>query len=177
MRKFALTAFALMAVGTSGWSSDTKYGVQATLSLPQGSFRTQAVDSNNGYGGGLFVDFHLADGNVLRPRLDFTQYGKATGNFGETRQWSNFSLGADYLYYLSGKPQGFYATLGLAATTYQFRYTFSNTPIDKSYNRLSVSAGLGYSFDDHWEGSLKYTKSSIEHFNPSALNIGVAFKF
>jgi hypothetical protein len=170
----------MLTSGTFGKSADTNIGVQAALSLPQGEFKSR-VDSNNGYGAGIFFDIQFEGGHVLRPRFDFTQYATATlknpGISDQSRQWSDYSLGTDYLYYLSGKPQGFYVTFGLGVTKTNLKYTYNNNSINESYTRFGTAIGLGYSFNQQWEGSLRYTTSSVQNVNPSAVKLGLAFKF
>ncbi len=182
LRSLSLTALALGSLGLQA-QEGPRFGLQATLSLPQGDLK-DAVDSKMGYGVGAHVTFDLAGGHMIRPRLDATWYPKYTVSdpFGSASlTYSNIALGADYLYFVEGKPQGLYFTGGLSAVQWKGEATVTVLGISGSDSqtttKLGLAAGLGYQFNKTVGAELRYQTSKVWDGNADSLQAGVTFRF
>ena len=182
LRSLSLTALALGSLGRQA-QEGPRFGLQATLSLPQGDLK-DAVDSKMGYGVGAHVTFDLQGGHMIRPRLDATWYPKYTVSdaFGSASvTYSNLSLGADYLYFVEGKPQGLYFTGGLSAVQWKGEASVNVLGISGSDSetttKLGLAAGLGYQFNKTVGAELRYQTSKVWDGNANSLQAGVTFRF
>jgi opacity protein-like surface antigen len=182
LRTLTLAALALGSLGLQA-QEGPRFGLQGSLSLPQGDLK-DAVDSKMGYGLGAHMTFDLTGGHMLRPRLDATWYPKYTvsdpsGSLGVT--FSNVALGADYLYFVEGKPQGLYFTGGLSAVRWKAQTDVTVLGISgsetESTTKLGVAAGLGYQFNKTVGAELRYQTSKVWDGNANSLQAGVTFRF
>ena len=170
---------------------EVRYGLQGTLSSPTGDLKD--TTDHLGFGAGLFADFSLGGGHVIRPRFDYVYYPEKSESFRESGfnaevKWSvnSAALGADYLYYVEGRPQGFHVLVGLGAMHYEIRAksstsfggtSYSDVFRDKTETKLSYALGFGYDFSKNWGFNLRYTSLKIEDVNLSAFNAGLTYRF
>lgn len=186
----------LFGLAQAGFARDLRLGLQGNLSAPTGGTRDLAKP---GFGAGVFVDWHLQGGHVLRPRFDFNRYG--THDFSGTNQsgvlvtsdddLSTYALGADYLYYLGGKPEGWFFSAGLSAMRYEIRRVFNpGTPqeLDSPLTRTrpAVALGFGYGFSRNLEINFRFCSSEKVDGQASGFrlntemntsHLGVAYRF
>ena len=137
-----------------------------------------------GFGLGAHMTLDLKGGHMIRPRLDATWYPKfSTGDstFGGSTKFSNVSLGADYLYFVEGKPEGLYFTGGLSAVRWKAEADvtlFGTTMSDsESTTKLGLAAGLGYQFNKTVGAELRYLKGKAWDGDLDAIQAGVTFRF
>ena len=126
---------------------------------------------------GVHGTFDLGDGHMLRPRLDYSVFPEAS--FGSLKQsaW-DLSLGGDYLYFVSGKPEGLYVTGGLAVVRWSFERDYSGTKVTANTTKLGLAAGVGYQWNATVGTELRYTYSKIDSgFNADGLQAGVTIRF
>lgn len=159
-----------------------RFGVQVHGSLPLGDLK-EAVDSKPGVGAGAHMTFDLGGGHMLRPRFDAVFFPEGTRDAVKTKA-RDLSLGADYLYFPGGKPEGLYLTAGLGL----HRWTVdTNAPAfgfstSQSSSRFGVAAGLGFAFNPAVGAELRYVHTKFANqtaWDPTApsLQAGVTFRF
>jgi len=168
---------AILAAATLALKAEApRYGVQGLVNVPLGDLK-DFVDSKPGPGVGVHGTFDLGDGHMLRPRLDYTIYPEAS--FATVKQSAtSLSLGGDYLYFLAGKPEGFYFTAGIAAVRWSFetKDTFSKVTADTT--KLGLAAGVGYQWNATVGTEARFLHSRIAHgFQADALQVGVTIRF
>jgi hypothetical protein len=153
-----------------------RYGVQGLVNIPLADLRDY-VDSKPGPGIGIHGTFDLGDGHMVRPRLDYTIYPEAA--FATVKQTATqASLGADYLYFLSGRPEGLYLSGGVAAMRWSFETNAAGLRTSGHTIKLGFAAGVGY----QWNATLG-TEARIVHsaiasdFQADALQLGVTVRF
>lgn len=156
-------------------------GVAAGLSFPTGDLKRELNDHP-----GLILAFNLpidfGKGRILRPRAefqifpvsDYATYDSAQGRwYRESRSLNSFTLGADYLHYLSGKTfRGWYLLGGAGIqgwwetkTVYDSRYwDWGREDSHNSHNRtgLAVDLGAGYQFNRSFGLELRAVHSPFE---------------
>ena len=131
-------------------------------------------------GGGAHGTIDLGYGHMIRPRLDYTLFPEATVKAIKSK-FNDLSLGADYLYFISGKPEGLYVTGGLAL----HRWTVDRTEAGLSYsgtsNKPGFAAGAGYAFNASFGAELRFlsTKYSAsgKDFTANGIQAGVTLRF
>ena len=176
--KFAhVLPLALLAtLGQGLLAEETRYGLQAHADLPLGDLKT-FVDSHRGLGFGIHETIDLLDGNMLRPRLDYTRFPEATLPAGR-QSASSLSLGADYLYFFEGKPEHFYLTLGLAATRWSLGTKSASLDSTHETTRLSTAFGFGYQWSAALGTELRLTNSKVSStFKGNTMQAGVTLRF
>ncbi len=187
---------ALFLAGSAALSAgEARWGLQGTVSSSQGDLKDLTSDA--GFGAGVFVDFDLGHGHVLRPRFDYVYYPEKTStetgviNGQSTKfsvKWStnNAAYGMDYLYYFEGRPMGGHLILGLDGSRYEIKATSSetagsNTASDsfrgKSSTKLGYVVGMGYDWPNHWGLNVRYTSVKIDDGNFNAINAGLTYHF
>ncbi len=175
MKSAAPILLAALAAG-SLWAEETRFGVQLQVASPRGDLK-QFVDGNLGPGLGLHATLDLGDGQLLRPRLDYTSLPEAT--FGARRQRAtSLSLGSDYLFFVEGKPEGLYFALGLAAMRWSLRTTLATSQATSAGTRPGVSFGIGYLWTETLGTELRYGHSRVSQvFSASTLQAEVTLRF
>ncbi|MCX6546888.1 MAG: outer membrane beta-barrel protein [Holophagaceae bacterium] len=175
MKSAAPILLAALAAG-SLWAEETRFGVQLQVASPRGDLK-QFVDGNLGPGLGLHATLDLGDGQLLRPRLDYTSLPEAT--FGARRQRAtSLSLGSDYLFFVEGKPEGLYFALGLAAQRWSLRTTLATSQATSAGTRPGVSFGIGYLWTETLGTELRYGHSRVSQvFSASTLQAEVTLRF
>jgi hypothetical protein len=166
-RSTALVAASILALGATAQAADTKFGIQATLSLPQ-SDQGDLVDNNMGFGIGANVLIPVSGGHAIVPRLDYTAYsGSKDDFFGEKAdtKLKILAVGADYNYYFSGKTaEGGYIGAGIgmvsakveATSQLDRRFTADGK---KTTSYLAVCGG--YAFTPSAALELRFQTASI----------------
>ncbi|WP_243295316.1 outer membrane beta-barrel protein [Geothrix mesophila] len=185
-RLFTALAVALAFGAVQTRAEEPRFGLQLHANLPTGDLKT-AVDNKPGAGLGAHVTFDLGAGHVIRPRFDAVFYPEGTVNGFKTKA-NDLSLGADYLYFPGGKPDGLYLTAGLGLhrwsvdTTIPAIGSFPETSASQTSTRFGYSAGLGYNFNATLGAELRYVGSSYANqtaWDPkaNAIQIGMTFRF
>lgn len=175
--RLSLALAALVALALPLKAEEPRFGMQAAVNAPLGDLK-DFVDSKPGFGVGVHGTFDLGYGHMIRPRADFNVYPQA--NFsGIKNNASNFGLGADYLYFLAGKPERLYLTGGLSAV----RWSFSNDvpgfgKVSNNTTKLGIALGVGYQWNRTVGTEGRYTTSKVgENFTANALQAGVTIRF
>ena len=135
------------------------YGLSVQLNTPMGDLRDD-TDKGVGIGASALVQWNLARGHAIRPRLDVnvfnvSRYEPSHSNYRESRNLSAVGLGVDYLYYTAGTPRGLYVTGGAGVTRWDLTYTTSDKvgstysssyDSNKNTTSLTLAGGLGWQF-------------------------------
>jgi opacity protein-like surface antigen len=164
-------------------AEDPRFGVQVHGNLPSGDLK-DAVDSKLGVGGGAHVTFDLGGGHVIRPRIDYTFFPETTlnsGTFTVKNKISTLGAGADYLYFIDGKPEGLYVTGGLAFHHWKADVTAGAATYSDSSNKAGFAAGVGFNFNASFGAELRFTSSrygsNSKEFTANAIQAGVTLRF
>lgn len=180
MFRTSTLTFTLVAVlGVSARAEEPRFGVQAHANLPNGDLN-DAVDSKLGLGGGVHGTFDLGDGHVIRPRLDYTIYPEATVKAIRSK-FNDLAVGADYLYFLSGKPEGFYLTAGLGLHRWNVDRTAAGVTYTGTSSKPGFAAGAGFNFNSSVGVearfiTTKYSASGTD-FTANTIQAGVTLRF
>jgi len=172
------TLAALTITALSLQAEAPRYGVQGLVNIPLADLKTY-VDSKPGPGFGIHGTFDLSDGHMVRPRLDYSLFPEAS--FATVKQTAtSLSLGADYLYFIAGKPEGFYFTAGLSAVRWSLQE--KNSPIigDTTTNttKFGLAAGVGYQWNATVGTEARWLRSRVASgFKADALQAGVTIRF
>ena len=160
-----------------------RFGLQAGLNLPMGDLK-DAVDSKVGLNIGAHMALDFKGGHMLRPRVDYTwfpEYSVSGGGASASTKFSSLSLGADYLYYVDGRPQGLYFTGGLALVQWKAESSASYLGISASGSqtttKLGLAVGAGYQFNKTVGAEVRYQMSKAWEGNLDAIQVGVTFQF
>jgi opacity protein-like surface antigen len=159
VKYLALLPFALILPLAAQESSQPTYGLSVQLNSPLGDLKD---DTDKSLGGGLsfLMQWNLAQGHAIRPRLDLnifnvSQYEPSHSNYRESRNLSSVGIALDYLYYAGGTPRGLYLTAGAGVTRWDLSYTTSDRSgstysssydSNKNTTSLGLAAGLGWQF-------------------------------
>jgi opacity protein-like surface antigen len=179
MKPSSLSPLVILAsVALSLHAEAPRYGVQGLVNIPLGDLKTY-VDSNPGPGVGIHGTFDLSDGHMLRPRLDYSIYPEAS--FATVKQTANsLSLGGDYLYFIAGKPEGFYFTAGIAVVRWSLQKKHDPLTGDTTSNttKFGMAAGVGYQWNATLGTEARWLRSSVaKNFQATALQAGVTVRF
>jgi opacity protein-like surface antigen len=171
-----LTLAILAAASLALRAEAPRYGVQGLVNVPLGDLK-DFVDSKPGPGVGVHGTFDLGDGHMLRPRLDYTIYPEAS--FATVKQSAtSLSLGGDYLYFLAGKPEGFYFTAGIAAVRWSFETKDVFSKVSADTTKLGLAGGVGYQWNATVGTEARFLHSRIDRgFQANALQAGVTIRF
>jgi hypothetical protein len=138
-----------MAAGATLTAQDVRFGLQVHGNVPLGDLK-DAVDSKPGFGGGAHLAWNLGGGHMLRPRIDYiffpenssyvaSGYGvSASGKY----KLDDLSGGVDYLYFLDGKDDGFYLTVGASWNRWKVDYKYTVT-VGSEVRYTSTKFGKG----------------------------------
>lgn len=181
-----VTRFALAALAGAAFpalAEEPRFGVQVHGSIPTGDLK-DAVDSKLGLGGGAHVTFDLGGGHMVRPRLDYTLFPETTLNSGTLALKNKFnvlSAGADYLYFLEGRPEGFYVTAGLGLNHWKADVTVNGASYSDTANKVGFAAGAGYNFNATFGAELRFSSSKYgsrdKEFTANLIQAGVTLRF
>lgn len=173
------TALAIALAASLARAEDPRFGVQAHGNVPTGDLK-DAVDSKLGVGGGAHVTFDLGDGHMIRPRIDYTFFPEATVSAIRNKV-NDLSLGADYLYFISGKTEGLYLTGGLSFNHWKVDVTAAGISSSDTSNKPGFAAGLGYNFNASFGAEVRLITSKYasgtKDFTASAIQAGVTLRF
>lgn len=183
----ALVAVSLALAPNPARAEEPRYGLQLHASQPQGDLK-DAQDSKLGLGMGAHMTFDLRGGHMIRPRFDAVFF-PSSNRYGFTYKTTDLSLGADYLYFLRGKPQGAYLIAGLGLHHWKTELSSpaiggypAGTVTDTS-NKLGTAFGIGYSFNHAVGAELRYlcmvTKDGADKVESrrSTLELGINYRF
>ncbi len=177
LSRFALAALAVAGLTAPLKAEEPRFGIQGMVNAPLGDLK-DFVDSKPGLGVGVHGTIDLGAGNMIRPRFDFNYFPEATLS-GIKNNATNVGLGMDYLYFIAGKPEGFYVTGGLSAVRWSFS---SEVPgyakVSTDTTKLGIAVGAGYQWNATVGTEARYTTSKIDSgFTASALQAGVTIRF
>ncbi|MBI4912624.1 MAG: porin family protein [Acidobacteria bacterium] len=179
LRTTALTLAALGLASTQVRAEDPRFGVQASANIPNGDLK-DAVDNKLGVGGGAHFTFDLGDGHMVRPRIDYIFFPEATISAIRNKV-NELSLGADYLYFLEGKPLGLYFTGGLSFNRWKADVTKAGVTSSDSSSKPGFALGAGYNFNASFGAEVRFTGSKYsvgsKDFSANALQAGVTLRF
>ena len=160
-----------------------RFGLQLGLNLPQSDLK-DAVDSKVGFNVGAQTTFGFSGGHMLRPRLDYAWFPEYTESYaGATSgvKISSLGLGADYLYFVEGRPQGFYITGGLSAVRWKLEvsasYLGSSFSDSEDTTKLGAAVGVGYQFNRTVGAEVRYLKSRAWEADMDLIQVGATFRF
>jgi opacity protein-like surface antigen len=159
VKYFAILPLALVLPLSAQDFSRPTYGLSLQLNSPMGDLK-EDTDKRLGAGASFLIQWNLAQGHAIRPRLDVnafnvSQYEPSHSNYRESRDLSAIGLGVDYLYYVNGTPKGLYLTGGVGVTRWDLSYTTSDrvgNAFSNSYDRtknttsFGLAGGLGWQF-------------------------------
>jgi opacity protein-like surface antigen len=182
----AALAVAIAFGAVQSRAEEPRFGLQFHANLPTGDLK-DAVDNKPGAGLGAHVTFDLGAGHVIRPRFDAVFFPEGSVQGFKTKA-SDLSLGADYLYFPSGKPDGLYLTAGLGLhrwsvdTTIPAIASYPAASASQTSSRFGYAAGLGYNFNRIVGAELRFVST---HYAGQAawdrtanfLQAGVTFRF
>ena len=176
MKTALLSTLAILTTIPPLRAETPRYGVQGLINIPLTDLK-KYVDSKPGPGVGVHGTFDLGDGHMLRPRLDYTVYPEAA--FATLKQTAtNIGLGGDYLYFVAGKPEGFYLTTGLAAVRWSFETKTSTFQATSHTTKAGIAAGVGYQWSAVVGTEARYLHSRIARdFRADAMQLGVTVRF
>jgi hypothetical protein len=177
MKVSSLSALAILAAAALSLRAEPpRYGVQGLVNIPLGDLRTYA-DSNLGVGIGVHGTFDLGEGHMLRPRLDYSLYQQAS--MATNRQSAScLGLGGDYLYFITGQPEGCYVTAGLSALRWTLQHQDPGTNLPNDTTKLGLAAGIGYQWDYSLGTEVRWLRSSVTNrFSADSLQAAVTFRF
>ena len=185
-RLAALSMAVLILGSTPARAEEPRYGLQLHANLPSGDLKN-AVEDKPGAGLGAHITFDLGGGHVIRPRVDAMFFPEGSFNGFKTKA-NDLSLGADYLYFPGGKPNGLYLTAGLGLHRWSVDSTtpaVGSAPATsgtQSSSRFGYAAGLGYNFNRSVGAELRYVSTHYATrtaWDPAAnsLQAGVTFRF
>ncbi|WP_257304724.1 porin family protein [Geothrix campi] len=200
MRKYSnLLAIAIFGLyGLSGQAQDFHFGVQAALSSPTGDLKDMA--GSGAIGGSLLLDWSLAGGHILRPRLDYTHYpdksltttsltSSTSTTIHATYSITSSGFGLDYLFYPSGKQEGWHLDLGIEEMRYSIKVrgtstlssiTSSTTDFsgpDTTKSQLGYGLGIGYDFNQHWSMGMRFNSAKVESMKLDSFNTSIGYRF
>ena len=174
-----------------------RMGAQALGSFPTGAMRSDFA-SGTGYGLGVFGDWEVGAGKVVRLAYDGIWYpsggrstglsqlpsGAFTGNDGKSR---THAVTAQYLYYPSGDTEGLFFKVGVGAMNYltkiQTTYTAPLSPgvgmtvLNESGTKLATVAGLGFDFNKNWGILAQYSFITENNHTLGAVQTGLSYRF
>lgn len=177
MKTSPLTTLALLTAAALSLQAEApRYGVQGLVNIPLGDLKTY-VDSKPGPGFGVHGTFDLGDGHMLRPRLEYGVFPEAS--FASLKQTAtSLSLGGDYLYFITGRPEGLYLTGGLSAMRWSFETTVGTLKATSNTTKLGLAAGVGYQWNATVGTEARYVHSRIaSDFQADMLQGGVTIRF
>lgn len=177
MKIINASILALLAATALGLRAETpRYGVQGLVNLPLGDLKDY-VDSKPGPGFGIHGTFDLMDGNMVRPRLDFSTFPQAT-IAGVRQTASSFSLGGDYLYFFAEKPEGLYFTTGLSVTHWTLENKVDADRTTSSTTKIGLAVGMGYQWNATLGTEARFLRSHVSSvFRADILQVGVTVRF
>jgi hypothetical protein len=177
MKPSTLSALVLPVVAAACLQAEApRYGVQGLVSIPLTDLKTY-VDSKPGPGFGVHGTFDLGDGHMVRPRFDYSVYPEAS--FTAVKQTASYlSLGGDYLYFIAGKPEGFYLTGGISAVRWSFEHKDPVSKVTSDTTKVGVAGGVGYQWNATVGTEARWLHSRISsEFKADALQAGITIRF
>lgn len=176
MKIRSLSVLLTLATALSLQAEAPRYGVQGLVNIPLGDLKDY-VDSKPGAGVGIHGTFDMGDGHMLRPRMDYGTFPEAA--FPTVKQTASYlDLGGDYLYFLAGKPEGFYFTGGLAAMRWSFETNVGSSKDTSATTKLGTAFGAGYQWNATVGTEARYIYSHItSDFKADAIQLGITIRF
>ncbi len=172
-------AFALSLMALPLAADDLHFGIQGQAVKPSTGTLRAEVGNKSGTAYGLHLDWNPDGGSVIRFRIDALKFPERVGTpVTRKLQLEGRGVGADYLWYWRGRPEGGYFTLGAALTEWQFKD--SAAPKTEKKQLLNGSVGCGTQFSRFMGVELRYTQSNLDtetRFRPSFFSAQVLLHF
>lgn len=128
-------------------------------------------------GGALFMDFLLKGPSAVRLRADALQ-GPRFDQGENRRRGSTWGVGADYLFYPSGKAgDGVYALLSARCARYRDEVETPTGLNSTIKNTIGTAIGVGYTFPHITDLCLRMTHERIQEVNLDSVQLVVGFRF
>ena len=137
-----------------------RWGVQVGIATPTTDTFKYFSDKGTGFVIGAQATWDWTVDMRWRARVDYTAFPKATVNslaghsVREDNSITGITAGLDHLYFWSGKPEGFYTTVGVALTNWK---QGTNTTGDTTKTSLGLAAGMGAQFNKAFGLELRAT--------------------
>lgn len=194
--KFSRSVILIAVSGLAASAAGPHLGLQALVSEPTGSMRSQFTD-RTGYGVGVFADWDVSDQASLRIGYDATFYpgaqdnllipGLAATSASNDRKFSSGTLSCQFLQFPGLRGEGFYWMVGAGATK-QIEKTHSTADLNNhtvlalstsqdTGTRLALMAGLGFEYNRNWGVFARYTFSTVDAHTIGALQGGLSYRF
>lgn len=133
------------------------------------------------------MTFDLKGGHMIRPRFDALYFPEAS-SYGYQQKNQDLSLGADYLYHFSKKPEGTYLIAGLGLHRWTTEQTWTDTrygsfSLKDTQDKVGVALGIGYTFNRSFGAEMRYlnmvTKDGADKVEShrSTLELGITYRF
>jgi opacity protein-like surface antigen len=181
MKILSATTLALLAAATLSLQAEApRYGVQGSANIPLRDLKT-FVDNKPGAGFGVHGTIDLGDGHMVRPRLDYSFYSEAsisTSSSTVRQSASNLSLGGDYLYFIAGKPEALYLTVGVSAVRWSFEHKDQASDVTSDTTKFGMAGGVGYQWNATVGTEVRWLHSAVaREFKADAVQVGVTVRF
>ncbi|MBK8791793.1 MAG: hypothetical protein IPN59_01350 [Holophaga sp.] len=143
-------------------------GVQARISIPEGSFRDALGGLRlPGYGGSLMAEFDFGDSVHWRGVLGVDRWPQGKGNLAsENREIQAFHLGAEGMYFLRDegalKAKGPYVVGGLGAYSWSLGKDVTGSAQTRRTTHMAGTLGLGWRLAGHLDGEVKALVGVVE---------------
>jgi opacity protein-like surface antigen len=194
--KFSRSIILVAASGLAASAAGPHLGLQALVTEPTGSMRSQFTD-RTGYGVGVFADWDVSYQSSLRVGYDAAFYPGAQDNLlipglaatraSSDRKFSSGTLSFQFLQFPGLRGEGFYWMLGAGATKQNEKTNSTATlgnntvaALSTSHDtgtRLALMAGLGYEYNRNWGVFARYTFSTVDAHTIGALQGGLSYRF
>ncbi|HEX9081193.1 MAG TPA: outer membrane beta-barrel protein [Holophagaceae bacterium] len=172
-----LAAFALATLAHPLGAESPHFGIQGLANAPLGDLK-DFVDDKPGLGAGIHGTFDLGLGNMLRPRLDYNDFPEATLS-GIKNGATCLGLGVDYLYFVAGKPEGFYLTGGVAVNRWSFSTEAPGTAkATHTTTKPGLALGAGIQWTEAFGTEARFITTRIsQDFSAESIQIGATLRF
>lgn len=128
-------------------------------------------------GGALFLDFKLQGPHALRVRAD-ALVGPVFQQGSVERRLTTWGLGADYLFYPSGRSgDGLYILLGARSSRYRDEIRTAQARSSLVKNTVGAAAGFGYTFFLMTDLGVRWTRERVEEINLDSLQFVAGLRF
>ncbi len=167
MRKLiSSSVLALATAALSAQGVDINGGLHTGLSLPVGDLHDKAdLGTNNLFGAhiGGHLDFNITPHHQVRAHLTYNRFPGSSwgGGFDAQNDYSNFQVGADWVYNFQNPGSGWYTVAGASVNSFKDEYEFNTgggrvSGTASQSGRLGIRGGAGYTFNKTFslEGTL-----------------------
>lgn len=171
-----IALLSLISTSASAQSMEVTPGVQFIGAIIQRGPDNQ-IKGRLAPGGALCLDFKLKGPHGLRLRAD-ALVGPSFQQGETERRLTTWGVGADYLFYASGRSgDGLYLLLGARAARYRDDAQSSTASTSTIKNTVGTAAGFGYTFFLLTDLGVRWTRERVEEMNLDSLQFVVGLRF